>query len=341
MKRAVLSILAVTFAALNMQSAAAEERSRSFDFWTPHYLLDYGMGAGGLALELFYRGNPRQPALFGPAFDPANPSAIMDPSFSPVIGNPYVPEEDWSVPDVWLESAGYGQLLIVPAHELVARLATGRELSAHRFHHGLLTAFQATAVNAGMSRWIKSQTGRLRPDFQDRALHVHCSEGFDPTGFDCSQADPDRLIDDPEVARKALREGGYSFVSGHATNGMLIATNLALQTGGLWVWGEGATPVSKGIGIGAMGVLYGMGLYSGISRTHLMDGVHHTSDVVAGSLMGLAIGNLFYWLHWDTKGNPREQHWLNRRQPRDDAPIAIQDVSLTFGGAGMMIEGRW
>lgn len=311
-------------------------------FWSPLYLMDYGIGAGGLYLELTYRGEPRAEPLMGPAFDPENPAAILDPKWSDLLGRPFMAESEWTIPNLWLEIAAYGQLLIVPAHELIAGRITGQGFCAHRMHHSMLAVFQATAVNAGMSRVVKAYTGRLRPDFQERTRYVYCSMSeAEEYGIDCSGLDSSRFFHDDEEALLELREGRYSFVSGHASNAMLVATNLALQTGGLWVWGENADSISRGAGIGAMTLLYGFGLFSGISRTHLMDGVHHTSDVVAGSITGVLIGNLFYWLHFDTGGNPRNHHWLKRLTGKNAEEKALSDLHFSFTGNGFLLTGAW
>ncbi len=318
---------------------AQEPDGSGGEYWSPYYLVDYGLGAGGLLLELFYRGEPRQNALIGPSFDPGDPAAILDPRYSASLGSPFVPEHEWTVPNNWLQMAAYGQVLFVSGHEVLARLGTGQDISAQRLHHSMLVAFQATAVNAGLSRVVKSFTGRLRPDFQDRVLHVYCSLP-DQQGLDCSNVDPARLIEDPEEALEELKEGRYSFMSGHASNAMLVATNLALQTGGLWVWGENATPASRLAGAGAIAVFYGLGAFSGISRTSLMDNVHHTSDVIAGSIAGIAIANLFYWLHFDTSGNPRSSHWLEGGRG-ETSRLGVTDLRAGFGGASIAISGSF
>ncbi len=339
-RRPVVAASIVLLLASTTNALAEETESRDRDFFTPHYILDYGLGTGGLMLELFYRGAPRESALIGPSFDPTNPAAILDPRHSDLLGGPFLTEDDWTVPNSWLRIAAYGQLLMVPAHELAAAWGTSREISAHRLHHMMLAVYQSTALNAGLTRVIKAHTGRLRPDFQERVRHVYCSLP-DSEGIDCSDVDPERLFDDPNDAQHELLEGRYSFISGHSSNAMVVATNLALQTGGLWVWGEGATSTTQAVGIPAMGVLLGLGAFSGISRTSLMDGVHHTSDVVVGSLVGVALANVFYWLHFDTRGNPRAHHWLNRRGSSSRDERDPSNLGLIFGGTSIAVTGSW
>jgi hypothetical protein len=62
---------------------------------------------------------------------------------------------------------------------------------------------------------------------------------------------------------------------------LVAATNLALHIGGHWVWGEAATPANRTGGITTMALLMGLGTVPGITRTSAVDGVHHTSDVMA------------------------------------------------------------
>jgi hypothetical protein len=165
-------------------------------FWTPHYLVDYGLTASGLLLGMFVELTPRDRARWGPAFDPANPSAILAAEHARLLGGPYTPRQDWTMSDGLVLGMAIGHVLVIPVHELAAARVTGRPTSAHRLHNAVLAAGEATAATAGVVMLTKAATGRLRPDFQDRVRHVYCSLP-DPAGIDCQGVDPDRLFPDP------------------------------------------------------------------------------------------------------------------------------------------------
>jgi membrane-associated phospholipid phosphatase len=309
-------------------------------FWTPHYMVDYGLTAGGLVLGLFVDLSPRDPARWGPSFDPANPSAILAAEHARLLGEPFTPRRDWTMSDGWVHGIAIGHVLVIPVHEIAVARVTGRPVSAHRLHNAVLAAGEATAATAGVVMLTKAATGRLRPDFQDRVRHVYCSLP-DPAGIDCQGVDPDRLFPDAETALTELEHGRESFPSGHAATGMVVATNLALQIGGHWVWGEAATPASRAGGITTMALLMGLGTVPGITRTSAMDGVHHTSDVVIGGILGVTMGGLFYWLHFDSAGKPRPGHWLTRNRSAVTTGPVLEDVRLVTAAGGVGIQARW
>jgi membrane-associated phospholipid phosphatase len=309
-------------------------------FWTPHYMVDYGLTAGGLVLGLFVDLSPRDPARWGPSFDPANPSAILAAEHARLLGEPFTPRRDWTMSDGWVHGVAIGHVLVIPVHEIAVARVTGRPVSAHRLHNAVLAAGEATAATAGVVMLTKAATGRLRPDFQDRVRHVYCSLP-DPAGIDCQGVDPNRLFPDAETALAELEHGRESFPSGHAATGMVVATNLALHIGGHWVWGEAATPASRAGGITTMALLMGLGTVPGITRTSAMDGVHHTSDVVIGGLLGVTMGGLFYWLHFDSAGEPRRGHWLTRNRSAVTTGPVLEDVRLFKAAGGVGIQARW
>jgi membrane-associated phospholipid phosphatase len=308
--------------------------------WTPLYLLDYGLVAAGLYVNGFAGLSPTHRARIGPSFDPADPAAILGPEHSGLLGRPFRAEADWTLPDSWMQAAAVTHLLVIPAHELAAARAAGRPVSAPRLHAATLAATEALAVTGGATRLVKVWTGRLRPDFQDRVRHVYCSLP-EPGGIDCAGVDPDRLFHDPDRARKELDDGRASFPSGHAATGMVMATSLALDVGAHWVWGRDATPASRRAGVLAMAVIGGLGTVPGLTRSALGDHVHHTGDVVAGALIGLAIGNAFHWLHFDTHGVPRPRHWLARRRTGAALDHAVDQVRVAAAGDDLVLLVTW
>jgi hypothetical protein len=90
-----------------------------------------------------------------------------------------------------------------------------------------------------------------------------------------------------------------------------------------------------------MALLRGLGTVPGITRTSAMDGVHHTSDVVVGGLLGVTMGGLFYWLHFDSAGEPRPGHWLARSRSAVATGPVLEDIRLFTGAGGVGIQARW
>jgi membrane-associated phospholipid phosphatase len=335
----LLSLIATGLATAPAPAQTIEDPALP-SFWTPHYLADYGLTLAGLYLGAVAHFEPSSRARIGPSFDPGDPVAIFDPAHTTRLGGTFTPERDWTVSDFGLKAMTGGHLVVIPAHELLAARATRRDVSLHRLHDSALSAAEATAAAATVTALVKAWTGRLRPDFQDRVRHVYCSLP-DPGAVDCNGVDPGRLFDDPQQALDELENGRASFPSGHASMGMVVATNLALQTGALWVWHPDATPASRRAGIAAMAAIGGAGAFIGLSRTSLMDGVHHPSDVLVGGLIGVAAGNLFHWLHFDTDGQPRGGHWLARSRAGTALAPFFDDLRVTSDGQDVILLVTW
>lgn len=306
--------------------------------WTAHYLIDYSVVAGGVYVGVLADLPPPRRSLIGPSFDPSNPAAILAPEHASTLGRRFVPQRDWSIPDELLVAAAAAHAILIPVHEVLASRAKDQPVSWHRLHHATLAAGEAVAVTSSVAALTKALVGRLRPDFQDRVRHVYCSLP-DPRGVDCAGVDPARLLATAEEAQRELDNGRRSFVSGHAATGMVLATSVALHVGGHWVWGEGATPASRRNGMAAMTGIMLLGTVPGLTRTSLGDGVHHTGDVVAGCVLGVVIGGLFHWLHFDGNGEARAGHWLAR--PRAAMLLSPDDVRVGPTPHGVGLQASW
>jgi hypothetical protein len=163
-----------------MRAQAVDERAPP-PFWSAGYLVDYALTGAGLYVGVLADIPPGSRARIGPSFDSADPLGILDPAYNGTLGRTFTRERDWTVSDAALRAGVAGHLLLIPIHEAVSGRATGRPLTLHRLHHSVLSATEATAAAAALTRIGKAWAGRLRPDFQDRVRHVYCSQP-DPSG---------------------------------------------------------------------------------------------------------------------------------------------------------------
>ena len=104
---------------------------------------------------------------------------------------------------------------------------------------------------------------------------------------------------------------------------MSTFTYATLVTGGRWVWGDGATPTSRALGILAQMAFMGSGLF--IAGSRLDDGRHHMTDVLVGSAVGIGLANFSYWRRFD--GNGRfirgKQRYAFRLQPGPETGLSL------------------
>ncbi len=189
--------------------------------------------------------------------------------------------------------AGYVTPVVVPAGLYAVGLGARKRTLAH---HGA-AAIQAVVLTFGATVALKAVTGRPFP-----------LRGGDP-------AAPDRL-DHPEYAREwhPLQPArGYAWPSGHASAAFAAAASLSASTADLTV-----TATSYGV---ATAISVGM----------LVGDRHWLSDVVAGALIGQAVG--------DAVGRG-----FRRRLVGTEARAAWRIVPhATFGGArsfGLTVVGH-
>lgn len=225
----------VSFLTLSLSGSAAytdpgsQAETRSFEqalepssqWWDPLYLLDYGLIlAGGAGSYIGENLEPRESALFGPIYDPLDPSAIF---LNPDVGKPYrehgVGER---VPTTWVMVGGAGTILMLAGLE-GTRWATGSG-SGDRFHQAVIGSLEATALTAATTSLLKPLFGRLRPDFGERARRFHCSQEPDRFGDVCEGYRDRPLAHTQEEAEALMRDGRRSFVSGHSTHSFNLAS---------------------------------------------------------------------------------------------------------------------
>ncbi len=321
-----LFILSVPVLVSAEVSEASSFDEGAFDWWTPHYLVDYALIAGGITGYRIGGGtSARSEALIGPSYDPNNPAAIFGDDS---VGATYREEgEDEMVPTVWIHRLiGAGAVFVAGVEAVEWNRGRG---SMQQFHDGFVGVAETVALTAALTEVFKPVFGRLRPDFADRARRHHCSiDSAQELGDLCDGYRDRPLSDDPAEARELLEDGRRSFISGHSSHSFNLLGYTALLVGGYYVWGEGVTPRSRSAGIAAQSAMVAAATY--ISASRLADGRHHRTDVVSGALVGLGMANLSYWRRFNRRGQPR-------RAVDDDGHISTARLQPSTGFAGFII----
>lgn len=304
---AVLTLAPQTVAAqsASMSAAARSNVATATEdtWWGPRYIVDYGLiAAGGGVYLLFGQLDPNQRALFGPRFDPEDPTEILGPEYADDLGRPYADDAE----------RGLGQT--VPEEHMIVGIAGVAGLmaleeglywglsdrgSARRFHDTLIGFGETVALNAGVTEIAKVSVGRLRPDFQARARRYLCQTG-DADGVDCTDVRP--LAESDAKAEEILTDGRKSFFSGHSSFGLAVSTYAALVIGGRWVWSDDTTPTGRALGILLQSAVVASGLF--ITGSRLDDGRHHVTDVLVGGALGFGLANFAYWRRFGGDGEP-------------------------------------
>jgi len=291
-------LLIVTLTAAPVSPAAAADPG----WWHSDNWVDYGLlvlGAGAyLGMSSF---PPREEALVGPAFDPDDPAAVLDPALSDRIGRRHLDEgEGETVPEEVFYVAIPALLVGLGVEDaLVRRNDDGLDL--HGLHDTLVGFSQAVLLTLGATETLKVSVGRLRPDFQDRYRRHACSGDSVPDGVTCPDGIQPLESDRAESADR-LDDGRKSFPSGHSSISFALATYGSLVIGGHFVWGDGATRGSRTLGIAAQTALMGAAAFTTASRVD--DGRHHLGDVMTGAALGFGLAQLAYWRHFGLDGRP-------------------------------------
>ena len=271
------------------------------EWWTPSYLVDYGIVAGGIAGYIIgERISPRRRAMIGPSYDPLDPTPVFD---SETVGRTHLDEgvED-TVPTVWIHRMVAGGAFFVAGVEGV-ELAQG-DSALHYFHDAFVGYAETVAVTATVTSMIKPFVGRLRPDFGERALRYHCNYD-DPERFgsQCDNYEDRPLGANEQEGRELIDDGQRSFISGHSSHSFNILGYTALLVGGRYVWSDDATTTSQTIGIASQAAMLGSAAF--IAGSRVTDGRHHLSDTLVGTAVGLGIANASYWRRFQRDGSLR------------------------------------
>ena len=142
-------------------------------------------------------------------------------------------------------------------------------------HHLMLAVLQAYALATCWKIWLNVSVGRQRPDWYTRIASGEES---------------------------LVHEGRMSYPSGHAayshTSGSCCFWYLA---GRLGVLGSGLSADAQPARLQflrLLGAAMPVGLATFVATSRITDGVHHFSDVNAGTFLGLSCGTLCYHLHF-------------------------------------------
>ena len=274
-------------------------------WWHSGYWVDYGLLAAGAGAYLgLSQLSPRDDALIGPVYDPADPTAVLDADLSDRIGRTHLDQDEGETVPESVFYAVIPALFVVHGAEDLLVPRSDHGLDRHDLHDTLIGLSEATLLTLGVTEVFKVTVGRLRPDFQDRYRRYACT-GDDPPGGDVCPADGLRpLAADRSESEHLLEDGRKSFPSGHSSMSFALATYSSLVVGGHFVWGEGATSGSRTLGLAAQTALMGTAAFTAASRVD--DGRHHFGDVLTGSAIGFGLAHLAYWRHFDAGGRPRD-----------------------------------
>jgi len=286
------------------QNLLTTENATDFNngsWWTPRYLADYALIAGGIAGYAIGRDlTPRQNAMIGPDYNPDDLISIFE---SDELNRTYLDQDvEESVPEYWMYRAIALSGAFLAGMEW--REQRGRRGSAQRIHQTFFGYAEAVAVNAAATELLKPVFARLRPDFRERALRFHCPDLTAPE-FDihCDGFRDRPLSDDPDEARSLYEDGRKSFFSGHSSNAFSLFGYTSLAVGGRYVWGEDTSRRSRIFGVTAQTGMMAFATY--ISASRVSDGRHFVSDTIVGGAVGLAIANISYWRRFQRNGELR------------------------------------
>lgn len=291
---------------------------------------DYGVIGGAVAtFGLLHLFAPPEGSGIGPAFDPKNPSAILDPQYRDKLGRGHLQEDvGETVPALWvglaIPTVAGGLALDAAIPAWVGGAAAGR-----RVHDNAVGVLEATAVTLAAVEVLKFGFGRLRPDFQDRVRRHYCTGTADmQAGVDCSAGPYVPLDPNPATAQKIFDDGRRSFPSGHSSTSFALATYAALAIGGHWVWGDDAGDLSRPLGIAAQTALLAAATF--VTASRIDDGRHHASDALTGAAIGFGVAQMAYWRRFDAQGRPRRA-----------SGGSFQTAGLGLSGSGIAVRVGW
>ncbi|MSP92717.1 MAG: phosphatase PAP2 family protein [Myxococcales bacterium] len=270
----------------------------STGWWSTRDLVDYGIVAGSLGgFYAIHSLTPSAQSGIGPSFDAAHPAAILKAEFADQTGRKHLIEDKGET----VPAAYVGAALPLVAAWLGLQEGLAANSDARHLHDVLVGLGDSMATTLFVTEILKYEFGRLRPDFQDRVRRHYCTTQKS-VEISCTGAEVP-LDADPAKADKVFADGRRSFPSGHSSTSFVLATYAGLVTGGHLVWGERATPTTRMVGIALQATVLGLAGFVVWSRVD--DGRHNPTDVLAGSLIGVAMANVAYWRRFTSSGTSR------------------------------------
>ena len=280
------------------------------------YLLEYL--AAGLTLGINYGVASRVPVTLRATPDQAVGGTLVHDA---LLMRPY--DDNNTISGALLFGLSFGlpaalvlilNILEAPPRNSGGRLGAAAVARGTRdVHHLMLSLLQAYALATCWKNWLNKAVGRQRPDWYGRLA----------TG--------DKAV---------ISEGRASYPSGHAayshTSGAVcfwyLAGRLAVlpphsgsSVPSVWAGGQ----VGGGQFFRLLVSLLPVGLATFIATTRLTDGVHHFSDVNAGTFIGIVCGTLSFHLNYNSVWTGGDSHC-----PR----VRIAEEACTASGDGVALH---
>jgi membrane-associated phospholipid phosphatase len=239
----------------------------------------------------------------GRIVDDLDPPLIGEPPsidrwFADLLDRPGTDPWLWRIPDRLGGVVAPAAAMLWYLVDGAAVYVNGRALSGDpNADHETLAFLEGYTWTIGLTQMVKFAVGRERPDHALRGVPVEGDE-----------------------------EAYLSFWSLHAASSFYLAAFVNRDLSDYLVSGPlaGASP-GKRVFLGR--VLPAVALYGTagvISASRLIDQRHYFTDVFLGTALGIAAGNLAYYLHFDANGRPR----------RSEGSIQLTPVPGGIGLAG-------
>ncbi|SCV73268.1 BQ2448_7194 [Microbotryum intermedium] len=198
----------------------------------------------------------------------------------------YLGDRDISWPHIGNERVSVRKLNLLSVYLPLAVivLVSALRRSVHEMHHGALGLLASRALMAITVEFIKNRVGRLRPDFLDRCAYSVLSH-------DCTG--PYELV----------KDGRRSFPSGHSSSsfqGLFFLCLFFAGKNGAFAF-QARFPRSNLLQSRMLRLAITLSpllLAVWIAITRLEDHMHHPTDVIAGSTIGIIAASIGYAMYW-------------------------------------------
>ncbi|SGZ31070.1 BQ5605_C047g12297 [Microbotryum silenes-dioicae] len=208
----------------------------------------------------------------------------------------YLGDHDISWPHTQHERVSVEKLNLLSVYLPLAiiLLVSALRRSVHEMHHAALGLLASRALMTITVEFIKNRVGRLRPDFLDRCAYSVLSH-------DCTG--PHHLV----------KDGRRSFPSGHTSasfQGLFFLCLFLAGKNGAFAF-QAQFPRSTILQSRMLRLAITLSpllLATWIAITRLEDHMHHPTDVLAGSTIGILTASLGYALYWNNPFDADKLH---------------------------------